>query len=82
MSFTDNAGIQLGARWRPIDAVGIYVPGGRAAYPSSVLMNALPARIAGVPRVVMVVPTPKGVIWWRIARAERSISPRLRMARI
>ncbi len=62
MSYTDAAGIQLGARWRPIDAVGIYVPGGRAAYPSSVLMNALPARIAGVPRVVMVVPTPKGVI--------------------
>lgn len=62
LSYTDAAGIQLGARWRPIDAVGIYVPGGRAAYPSSVLMNALPARIAGVPRVVMVVPTPKGVI--------------------
>ncbi len=62
MSFTDSAGVELGARWRPIDAVGIYVPGGRAAYPSSVLMNALPARIAGVPRVVMVVPTPKGVI--------------------
>jgi histidinol dehydrogenase len=62
MSYTDSAGIQLGARWRPIDAVGVYVPGGRAAYPSSVLMNALPARIAGVPRVVMVVPTPKGVI--------------------
>ncbi|HEY4134055.1 MAG TPA: histidinol dehydrogenase [Alphaproteobacteria bacterium] len=62
LSFTDSAGVQLGARWRPIDAVGIYVPGGRAAYPSSVLMNALPARIAGVPRVVMVVPTPKGVV--------------------
>jgi len=62
MSFTDSAGIELGARWRPIDAVGIYVPGGRAAYPSSVLMNASPARIAGVPRVVMAVPTPKGVI--------------------
>ncbi|HEU0069691.1 MAG TPA: histidinol dehydrogenase [Alphaproteobacteria bacterium] len=62
LGYTDAAGIQLGARWRPIDAVGIYVPGGRAAYPSSVLMNAIPARIAGVPRIVMVVPTPKGVI--------------------
>ncbi|MFN4283913.1 MAG: histidinol dehydrogenase [Alphaproteobacteria bacterium] len=62
LGYTDAAGIELGARWRPIDAVGIYVPGGRAAYPSSVLMNALPARIAGVPRIVMVVPTPKGVI--------------------
>ena len=62
VSFTDAAGVTLGARYRPIDAVGIYVPGGRAAYPSSVLMNALPARIAKVPRVVMVVPTPKGEI--------------------
>ena len=62
MSFTDGAGVTLGARYRPIDAVGIYVPGGRAAYPSSVLMNAVPARIAQVPRVVMVVPAPKGEI--------------------
>jgi histidinol dehydrogenase len=60
VSFTDEAGVTLGARWRPIESVGIYVPGGRAAYPSSVLMNALPARIAQVPRVVMVVPTPEG----------------------
>lgn len=62
VSFTDAAGVTLGARYRPIEAVGIYVPGGRAAYPSSVLMNAVPARIAKVPRVVMVVPTPNGAI--------------------
>ncbi len=60
VAFTDDAGIQLGARYRPIESVGIYVPGGRAAYPSSVLMNALPARLAQVPRTVMVVPTPHG----------------------
>ena len=62
MSFTDAAGVMLGARYRPVESVGIYVPGGRAAYPSSVLMNAVPARIAKVPRVVMVVPTPDGHI--------------------
>ena len=53
-------GVELGMRWTPIDAVGLYVPGGTAAYPSSVLMNAVPAKVAGVPRVVMVVPTPDG----------------------
>jgi histidinol dehydrogenase len=58
----DSAGVRLGARWRAVDAAGIYVPGGRAAYPSSVLMNALPARAAGVERLVMVTPTPKGGI--------------------
>jgi histidinol dehydrogenase len=58
----DAAGLTLGMRWTPIDAVGIYVPGGKAAYPSSVLMNALPARIAGVARVAMCVPTPDGVL--------------------
>jgi histidinol dehydrogenase len=58
----DAAGIRLGARWKPVDAAGIYVPGGRAAYPSSVLMNALPARAAGVGRLVMVTPTPDGVV--------------------
>jgi len=58
----DSAGIRLGARWRPVDAAGIYVPGGRAAYPSSVLMNALPAKAAGVGRLVMVTPTPNGEI--------------------
>jgi histidinol dehydrogenase len=61
-SFTDAAGVRLGSRWRPIAAVGIYVPGGTAAYPSSVLMNAVPAKVAGVERVVMVVPSPDGVL--------------------
>ncbi len=59
---TDAAGLTLGLRWGPLDAVGLYVPGGKAAYPSSVLMNALPARIAGVPRICMCVPTPGGVL--------------------
>ena len=53
-------GIRLGARWRAVAAAGVYVPGGRAAYPSSVLMNALPAKVAGVERLVMVTPTPRG----------------------
>ncbi len=59
-SYRDAIGIELGYRWTPIDAVGIYVPGGTASYPSSVLMNAIPAKIAGVPRIAMVVPTPNG----------------------
>ena len=58
----DAQGIRLGARWRPVDAAGIYVPGGRAAYPSSVLMNAIPAKAAGVRRLVMVTPTPDGIV--------------------
>ena len=58
----DAAGLTLGLRWTPLDAVGLYVPGGKAAYPSSVLMNALPARVAGVPRIAMCVPTPDGVL--------------------
>lgn len=58
----DPAGLRLGLRWTSIDAVGLYVPGGTAAYPSSVLMNALPAKVAGVSRRVMVVPTPDGVM--------------------
>ncbi len=58
----DRAGLTLGMRWGALDAVGIYVPGGKAAYPSSVLMNAIPARVAGVPRVAMCVPTPDGVL--------------------
>ncbi|MBC7801790.1 MAG: histidinol dehydrogenase, partial [Gemmatimonadaceae bacterium] len=58
----DTAGLTLGMRWTPLDAVGIYVPGGKAAYPSSVLMNALPARVAGVGRIAMVVPCPGGVL--------------------
>ncbi len=58
--YTDEAGVRLGATWRAVDAAGLYVPGGRAAYPSSLLMNAIPARVAGVERVVVVTPTPKG----------------------
>ena len=58
--FTDPLGVELGWRWSAIDAVGLYVPGGTAAYPSSVLMNAVPAKVAGVGRVVMVVPSPGG----------------------
>jgi histidinol dehydrogenase len=60
--YTDALGVELGARWTAIEAVGLYVPGGTAAYPSSVLMNAVPARVAGVPRIVMVVPAPDGRI--------------------
>ncbi|HEV8467726.1 MAG TPA: histidinol dehydrogenase [Pseudolabrys sp.] len=58
--FTDALGVELGAKWTAIEAVGLYVPGGTAAYPSSVLMNAVPARVAGVPRLAMVVPAPDG----------------------
>src|SRR5450432_389392 len=58
--FTDALGVELGYRWTAIAAAGLYVPGGTAAYPSSVLMNAVPAKVAGVPRVVMVVPAPDG----------------------
>ena len=58
----DDTGVRLGAVWRPVDAAGLYGPGGRAAYPSSLLMNAIPARVAGVGRLVVVTPTPKGQI--------------------
>src|SRR3954463_4343144 len=58
--FTDALGVELGWRWSAIESVGLYVPGGTAAYPSSVLMNAVPAKVAGVSRVVMVVPSPDG----------------------
>ena len=58
----DSAGVRMGARWRAVEAAGLYVPGGRAAYPSSVLMNALPAKVAGVERLVMVTPAPDGVM--------------------
>ncbi|HTJ03435.1 MAG TPA: histidinol dehydrogenase [Methylovirgula sp.] len=60
--FTDPLGVELGWRWRPIEAAGLYVPGGTASYPSSVLMNAAPAKVAGVQRLVMVVPAPHGHI--------------------
>ena len=58
--FCDAAGVESGWRWSAIEAVGLYVPGGTASYPSSVLMNAIPAKVAGVPRIVMVAPTPRG----------------------
>src|ERR1700678_4495640 len=60
--FTDPLGVQLGWRWRPIDSVGLYVPGGAAKYPSSVIMNAVPAKVAGCRRLAMVMPTPDGAI--------------------
>jgi histidinol dehydrogenase len=62
LRFTDAAGLTLGMRWGALDAVGLYVPGGKAAYPSSVLMNAVPARVAGVERIAMCVPTPDGAL--------------------
>jgi len=61
-SWTDAVGATLGWRWTPVSAAGLYVPGGLATYPSSVLMNAIPAKVAGVGRLAMVVPTPDGVL--------------------
>lgn len=61
-TMTDEAGVTLGVRWNAVEAAGVYVPGGKAAYPSSVLMNAIPAVAAGVERIIMVVPTPKGIL--------------------
>lgn len=60
LDYTDAAGVRLGYRWTALEAAGLYVPGGTASYPSSVLMNAIPAKVAGVERLVMVVPTPDG----------------------
>jgi histidinol dehydrogenase len=60
LDYRDDQGVRMGHRWTPIKAAGLYVPGGTAAYPSSVLMNAVPAKVAGVERVVMVVPAPDG----------------------
>lgn len=60
IDYVDATGVRLGGRWRPVAAAGLYVPGGTAAYPSSVLMNAVPAQVAGVTRIVMVVPAPDG----------------------
>lgn len=60
--YTDALGVELGSRWTAIEAVGLYVPGGTASYPSSVLMNAVPAKVAGVERIVMVVPAPDGIL--------------------
>ena len=69
--FTDDAGVELGWRWTPIGAVGLHVPGGSASYPSSVLMNAVPAKVAGVERIVMVVPASKGAISPMVLAAAR-----------
>ena len=60
--YTDALGVELGSRWTAIEAVGLYVPGGTASYPSSVLMNAVPAKVAGVERIVMVVPAPDSIL--------------------
>ncbi len=60
--YTDDIGMRLGARWSAVEAAGLYVPGGRAAYPSSLLMNAIPAKVAGVERLVVTTPTPKGEV--------------------
>ncbi len=60
LRYTDALGVELGHRWTPLESVGLYVPGGTAAYPSTVLMNAIPARVAGVERIVMTVPAPDG----------------------
>jgi histidinol dehydrogenase len=62
LRFTDEIGVELGWRWTALESVGLYVPGGTASYPSSVLMNAVPAKVAGVDRLVMVVPAPDGAI--------------------
>ena len=62
IDYVDATGVRLGQRWRPIAAVGLYVPGGTASYPSSVLMNAIPAQVAGVDRLAMTVPAPDGIL--------------------
>jgi histidinol dehydrogenase len=62
LDYTDDVGVRLGYRWTAVSSAGLYVPGGTAAYPSSVLMNAIPAKVAGVERLVMVVPSPDGVL--------------------
>jgi histidinol dehydrogenase len=67
--FTDASGVELGWRWTALESVGLYVPGGRASYPSSVLMNAVPARLAGVRRIVMVAPAPGGELSPAVAYA-------------
>ncbi|HVB18588.1 MAG TPA: histidinol dehydrogenase [Stellaceae bacterium] len=73
IDYVDDAGVRLGQRWRPIAAAGLYVPGGTAAYPSSVLMNAIPAKVAGVERLVMTVPAPDGVLSPLVLAAARMV---------
>jgi histidinol dehydrogenase len=72
LDYTDDAGVRLGYRWTSVAAAGLYVPGGTAAYPSSVLMNAIPAKVAGVPRLVMTVPAPDGEICPLVLAAARA----------
>ncbi len=72
LALTDTLGVRMGMRWTPLDAVGLYVPGGKASYPSSVLMNALPAQIAGVARVAMCVPSARGIDPLVLAAARRA----------
>jgi histidinol dehydrogenase len=69
--YIDEIGVTLGSRWTPVEAAGLYVPGGLASYPSSVLMNAIPAKVAGVERLAIVVPTPRGVVNPAILAAAR-----------
>src|SRR3546814_11745040 len=69
-SYRDSVGVRLGHRWTAVAAAGLYVPGGTAAYPPSVLMNALPAKVAGVARLVMTVPTHAGAVATRVLAAE------------
>ena len=71
--FVDDIGADMAWRWTAIDAVGLYVPGGRASYPSSVLMNAIPAKVAGVPRMVMVAPAPAGILNPAVAYAALTV---------
>src|SRR3546814_6528609 len=78
LDYRDAAGVRLGHRWTAVAAAGLYVPGGTAAYPSSVLMNALPAKVAGVERLVMTVPTPDGAV----ARSEEHTSELQSLMRI
>src|ERR1700720_2055171 len=73
LDYVDSVGVRLGMRWRPLASAGLYVPGGTAAYPSSVLMNAIPAKAAGVGRLVMVVPTPDGMLNPLVMAAARLI---------
>src|SRR5271170_2621243 len=73
IDYVDAVGVRLGQRWRPIAAAGLYVPGGTASYPSSVLMNAIPARVAGVERLVMTVPAPDGVLNPLVLAAARMV---------
>lgn len=74
--FADALGAELGHRWTAVESVGLYVPGGSASYPSSVLMNAVPAQVAGVPRIVMVVPSPRGELNPLVLAAARIASVR------